>query len=401
MGYIIDHKDFINDNIFKYEKRLESQYTIFLDKNPTFVTYYHINDTNSITDNGFVNVEKVIGSESPLRYQQIDDFPIYGIDQIVLDLSDEEQGLTSNYEGDAIILPNTIKPKPNDIFTISYLKNTFVFMVTQISYDSIKSNNYYRISYYVRSTDGDTDITKLQKQIIGTYKCIFNNIGTDDKCLIKSDEYYKVIELQDIYKEIVKRYITLFYSEKFNSLVLRDDNTLLYDKYITHFISKNNLLNQVNSYDTIELSNEDDGTHFLVQYEESFFDIVETCDKNRLQHIRYNKVPITFLQSVFKYYNMLDNVKSVVFPPTCISTNSFNYINDELIDNIMYYTIPDTVSIIDELIIEFFNEGFDTLYSVDMTRLKNYRIRYTERDFRLMPVILYILKYVINKFLHD
>ena len=61
MGSFISDKTFLNDNIFKYEERLESQYSIFLEETPTFTTYYHINTVESITDSGLLNVEECQG----------------------------------------------------------------------------------------------------------------------------------------------------------------------------------------------------------------------------------------------------------------------------------------------------------------------------------------------------
>lgn len=142
MGQILQDKVFLNANIFQFEKRLESQYTIFLDKIPTFVTYYHISVNNSMTDSGFLNVDEIVGNDSPIKFQKIDDFPIYGIEAIQLDLSDEDEGLNSSYESEGIILPNTIKPLPNDYFTITYLSKEYIFMVNNIDYDTIKSNNF-------------------------------------------------------------------------------------------------------------------------------------------------------------------------------------------------------------------------------------------------------------------
>ena len=129
MGSFIKDENFLNDNIFLFEKRLGSQYSIFFDgKTPTFVTYYHINNINSIADSGFLNVENILGPESPIRFQKIESFPLYGIESIKPDLVDEDEGLNSNFDGEAIALPNTIKPLPNDFFTINYLDNTFLFM---------------------------------------------------------------------------------------------------------------------------------------------------------------------------------------------------------------------------------------------------------------------------------
>lgn len=397
MGYIINDQNFINDNVYKFEKRLESQYTVFLDKNPTFVTYFHINTINSTVDNGFLNVEQIVGDRSPIRYQEIVNFPIYGIEQIQLSLSDEEEGLQGSYESEGIILPNTIKPLPNDYFYISYLGDQYLFMVTEVNYDTIKSNNFYKINYYLKSVDGTEDIVKLRNQVIKKYNCIFKNIGTDDKCLIESDVCEKIAEIEKIYKSIVDRYITLFYNKKFNSILFHvdDDKTYVYDKFLTHFINKNNLLNEKEEYNTFVLNNEDYGTHFTVQYEESIFDIIENKSKERLSYIRYDERPITYQQSIFNFYHMLNHVYSIYF----FGRGKYEYLPDKLIDSIYTADIPEDSTIIDEMIIKYFTNDYDSVYAINTDRLKWYRIGYNEKDFRQIPILLYLLRYNIKKFL--
>lgn len=401
MGYLTDPKSYINDNIFKFEQRLESQYTVFLDKNPTFVTYYHINNINSTTDNGFKNVDKIMGTDSPLKFQKIDDFPIYGLDQIVLNLNDDEEGLTTSFESEGIILPNTIKPLPNDIFTISYLGTEYIFMISQISYDTIKSNNFYSVSFYLRATDGADDIVKLQNQVIGTYKCIFNNIGTEDKCIIESDMCDKINAIETACQSMISRYRTLFYNSKFNSLVVAEGNKLVYDKYITHFISKNRLLDEKNSYNTLQLSNEDDGTHFILQYEDSIFDAIEQRDITRVSYVKYSKVHISYQQSVFHYYNAHNFIESIAFVPDSISECAIgSYIDDDLISNILSNNTVDTRSFIDDIIIKYFNNDSNTIHNINVSDLLRYRIRHNNHDFRIIPILLFILRHTVNKFLH-
>ena len=63
MGFKFDEKTLVNNNIFKYEDKLNSSYTRFLDKTPTYVTYYNINTIESTVDLGFSNVEKILGIE--------------------------------------------------------------------------------------------------------------------------------------------------------------------------------------------------------------------------------------------------------------------------------------------------------------------------------------------------
>ena len=268
-------------------------------------------------------------------------------------------------------------------------------MITEIDYDTIKSNNFYKVSYYLRSVDGDNDIENLQRQIITQYNCIFKNIGTDDKCIIESDICDKIVELEKIYRKMVSRYITLFYNKKYNSFMFRYNDKYLYDKFLTHFLNKNNLLNEKEDYNTIILNNEDDGTHFTIQYEESIFDIIETQAKERVRYIRYKDAPITYQQSIFKYYNLLDSVRSLYF----FDLSDKEYLPDRLIDNILTGEVPENASIIDEMIIKHFNNEYESIYNINVDRLNWYRIGYTIYDFRKIPILLYLLRYNIHKFL--
>lgn len=393
MGRIINDKEFINDNIFKYEKRLESQYTIFLEKNPTFVTYYHISGINSTTDNGFVNIDSKLGSDSPLKYQLIKDFPIYGIDDIKLDLSEEEEGLTSDYNGEGIILPNTVIPLPDDMFQISYLDNDYLFIVTGIDYDTIKSNNFYKISFSIKSLDRDS-VDDINSQVFEKYICDFKNIGTEEKCIIEEGSYETILTLHKLYTDMVDRYTTLFYSKKFNSFIFTTGNSIIYDKFLTHFIMNNALFNTDDSYNTYMLTNEDYGLAFPVQYDDSIYRIIETRNIENLTYVRYMTTGITYQDSIFNYYNKLSNTKSVWF----IDTGDNQYISDDIINAIEQKEIPLGTDILDDIFITYFIQDHN-IYSIDIDRLKHYRLQYTFDDFVKVPMVLFMIKTIIRSFM--
>ena len=396
MGKILDAKQFMNDNIFNYEQRLESQYTIFLDKNPTFVTYYHICNATSITDSGFLNVERIIDENSPVQFQRINDFPIYGIETIKLDLSDEEQGLTSSYEGEGIILPNTIKPYPNDCFTISYLDRNYLFMISSVNYDTIKSNNFYNISFFVKTLNPG-DAAQINKQLQDQFTCIFENIGTDDKCILKVDEYEKIVELESIYDNLVEKYLGLFYNSKFNSLLFADsDNTLLYDKYLTKFVMDNKLFNRCDRYDTLYFNNEDNSRTFEIAYNFSIYKTIEENDIKGLKPVRFLRVPITDAQSIFKFYNA-SYVKSVQL----IDTGTEMYLPDCIIGSIQINHIDDSMDIFDKLLIKYFNDGIDSIYNIGVEELYNYKMRYTLKEFFMIPIALYIILGCTSQFIKN
>ena len=153
MAIIVNEKRGLDENVFKYENRLKSPTSRFLESTPVFVDYYHINSDETTTDAGYKDVQSIIGNQSPIKYNKISNFPIYGMEQVVLNLSQDDQGLDSTFEGNGIIPINTIKPLPNDYFIIPILRDDFLFRVTDIDYDTAMPDNFYRISFMLEYID--------------------------------------------------------------------------------------------------------------------------------------------------------------------------------------------------------------------------------------------------------
>lgn len=393
VGNIIHNKDFLNDNIFLYEDRLGSQYSIFLDgKNPTYTTYYHINNINSIADSGLLNVERILGEDSPIRFQQIDNFPIYGIDTMKLDFGEEEEGLTISYDSEGTILPGTIEPYPNDIFVVSYLNRNYLFMVTNVEYGTIKSNNYWRIGFTLKSVNHDDSI--ISSQILEKYNCIMDNIGTEDRCLIRSDMYEKINTIKVWYNRIMKDYITTFYNSRYNSfLINNEESTWLYDKYLTHFINSNRLFTEDQSYKVMALSNEDYSNHFPIQYDLSIYRRIEDKDKKGVDFVKYLAWSIVYPDSIFNYYRC-DNVKSVYI----IGTGTNDYMPDELISNIKANQLFDN-DILSNILIMHFNNKLNNIDNIDINALTKYRMTYTQKSFIMIPIALYCIRNAINEYM--
>lgn len=393
MGFFINEKQFVNDNIMQFEQRMNSQYSRFLDKTPNFVTYYHINNIESTTDNGFLNVERILGPDSPIRYNEIKDFPIYGIDQILLDLSDEDEGLNTSYDGDAVILPNTIKPLPNDYFTINYLDKNYLFMVTQIDYDTIKSNNYYKITFTLKSLD-DLHREELLKQTSEKYDCILENIGTQEKCIISNNDVAMLLSLNEIYTNVITRYKMLFFNNTYNSFLFPNESYSLYDKYLTHFINNNKLFNEKYNYQTLLLTNEDSSNTFLYEYETSIYRIIEMRRRDFLKPVMYKYWYVTNLTSIFNFYRDT-SIMSVSF----INGNS-EYISSELIDRIINNAPLDDEQIIEKTLISYFNDSVENIYSLNLDGMKNYDyISFDQKSFIMIPMFLFVLRHYYNKFM--
>lgn len=395
MAYLLDEKKFVNDNAFLYEDRLNSQYTRFLEKSPTFTTYFHISNIESMVDNGFQNVEKTLGPNSPLRFKEIKDFPIYGIDQIVLDLSDEEQGLDTSYEGEAVILPNTIDPLPNDYFAINHLGRNYLFVVTTVAYDTIKSNNYYRIGFSIKSTDG-THRDAIETQVNEAFNCILGNIGTDEKCLIQSDELDKLLSLNSVYTDIAEQYKLMFFNDKYNCFMLdMNEGTKIYDKYLAHFINSFELFNQKNKLDTVYLTNEDKDRMFMKEYHDSFYRIVEKQHKAGIKPSTYDLDNIYDFSSIFNHYRDR-TVRSVK-----MGRLGSLYVDETLVSKIQVPENLELENVLDLTIIKYFNNQLITVYDLNLNLMNEYYdyMDYNMKTFTMVPVLLYILRNQYNNFM--
>ena len=165
MAMLINEKRMVDDTLFHYEQRFHSPLSRFIDKTPTFTTYFHIADDASTTSEGFNSIDDYLGDSSPIRYRRIENFPLYGLDQILLQIEDTDQGLDRSYEGEATLINSTITPCQNDMFMIPTLKDFYIFKVITVNSDHIMSDNYYRVGFSLQYIDREK-ATWLNKQTV-------------------------------------------------------------------------------------------------------------------------------------------------------------------------------------------------------------------------------------------
>ena len=128
MGKFVDtqRKIVIDSLIEGFKDKLKNPYYIHTDKKPFICTYYNLNTTLSTLDEGSKMAYSPIGSESPLKFNKIENMFLYGGERLIAELENGEYGLETNtIEGELIVLPNTITPYP-------ILINTYNKIITQI-----------------------------------------------------------------------------------------------------------------------------------------------------------------------------------------------------------------------------------------------------------------------------
>lgn len=315
MAMLINEKRMVDDTLFHYEQRFHSPLSRFIDKTPTFTTYFHIADDASTTSEGFNSIDDYLGDSSPIRYRRIENFPLYGLDQILLQIEDTDQGLDRSYEGEATLINSTITPCQNDMFMIPTLKDFYIFKVITVNSDHIMSDNYYRVGFSLQYIDREK-ATWLNKQTVEKYNCVLENIGTEKKCLIRSDIYDKIGKLEEMYTNMVDIYISVFYNERYNCFLGELDGpcTLLYDPFQVEFMLRHDLMNQKNRLDVIVPTEHFTDSKRRLKYERSIYRFFERRDISLISNFKYNTFQgVNNPETAFAHY--VDNTVFIVDIP--------------------------------------------------------------------------------------
>ena len=302
----------INQNIEIYSQNKVGQCSKFLDKNPIFVTYYHICNTLTRTDTGTGGIEDEIGPKSPIKYNKILQFPMYNIPEIKPDVVWDETGYDIDLDlSDIVILPNTIKPTPGDYFLLDFpgIKQ-YLFRVNNFRYNTIQSNDFYTIDCDIKDIGIDLEDKRMKTNIVDEYQTVFDNIGTQDKCFVKSSDISYLNSIVDLYYKLRDYYKAAFYKHDLNTFTCQIGSNegipmWVCDPFLEAFINKSHIYYDENIEDTIILTinNLMDGK-FNLDFSKSLYDAVLKRSTEML--CRYPYVYYTFNDKRFSTFAFSD-----------------------------------------------------------------------------------------------
>ena len=395
MAFFVNEQKMVDENTFMYEERIKSPTSRFVDSTPTFTTYYHIDVDESTTDTGFLDVASIVGHRSPIRFNKIEKFPIYGLDQIVLQIQDEEAGLDSNYEGEAIILPSTIKPVQNDFFLIPLLKDAYIFRITDIQYDNIMPDNFYKINFKLEYIDQDM-IDQVEKQKLDDYVCVLENIGTESNCIIEKSCFTKIEEINKMYHEIIDFYTAMFYNERHNVFLGELElGRFLYDPLQTEFVNKHKLFNEKNNLQTLILTDQYTDPKRKLKYNKSIYKFIELRDTTLLSNFKFTKRPgITVHESSF--YRWHDKKIDMLEIPQFLPDDATKIFSDSYVNAIKYNA--EVEGEYANLIQRFVRKEELSIKDIPLTL--DTELLYLNNSLEIFfftPIIMYIIREIIKK----
>lgn len=398
MGFenVVRHQEMTKNLLEDFKKRLNNPFYIYNEKKQTLVTYFNINTDQSTTDPGLHTHSSNLGDQSPLMFNQIDDTYLYGISGAELGAEYGDFGVeASDITGEAYVLPNTFTPRENDYFSINYLDKDLLFKVTKVTPDTLPNGaNFFKLEYKLDQhgwEEGD-----IYDQVVGKFVMDVTNFGTDEKVIIKKEEYDFVTSMKELIGQLQSYYIDMYYDSAVQTFIFIKDCAHFYDPYMVEFLKRNEVLSSgkfIYIDHRTSLSN-----MFKIQYDKTVFKALELKSLEKLK--KYNNPfcgiavedPTSLLSTRYDTYYQMTYSKYALLTTVgqfaTIDVDPFSHI----VDNVKY---EDDENKIYNILVRYFNNENVRTDLVDI--LDNIDYCPSKDLFYMIPMILFIM----NKEVHD
>lgn len=296
-GVLMQHS--MSDSIVKTVKEiLQNPYYLFSDKRASKCVYYNLNTTMTTLDEATRGNYGEISPDSPLRFNRIKDFYIYGMGKIDPNFEVGEYGLeASEISGDVIILPYTVVPYPGDYFVLDQINGPLLFKVTGVDVNTLDTGAVmYKASYSLARSD--VSLSEIEAQVVRRLKFLIQNMGTNFASFITEEVYDNASEMEEYLTMLKDYYISLFHDAKIQSFSYNysNDGTVggsminshgydefmgfkAYDPYLIEFMIRNKILDGSTNYIFVQHQMIMPQT-FPIDYDRTFFRTLELKDIN-------------------------------------------------------------------------------------------------------------------------
>ena len=410
MGLLnVSHANMTQSVIDLQADLLKNPFYLFNDKKGLPVDYYHIDKDRSTLDDTLRIQYADLGKDSPLRFNLIHDFYLYGIDRVALSLENGDFGVeSSEISGDAIILPDTIEPVPGDYFIITMLKDKFNFKVTDVSMDTFDNgSNYWKIGYTMdRSIPED-----LEPNIVGEFNFISGNVGTEFTPVLAAKKFDVCKNLDDVAVNMKQLFKGLYFNNKVQTYtfvylyhVARTsmNSDFFYDPYMIEFCIRNRILdNSGDKYDFLDHKTTL-RPEFNIKYSRSIWKILETREKDELPACKHSSAaayiddPGTIFSTRYEdyfelTYNNPDPVAEMFAP-------AIDIIDPQVIGHILENQLFDYNTQYGKynILIKYFNYA-DVIETQDIIPLERiFENENNMENYFFIPMAIYVLEFYIK-----
>ena len=405
MGKILSttYKDTVQNITGFYNDLVNNPFYLFNGQKPVVCIYYNQDKTLTSMDPGSKLIMDNIGSESPLRFNRIYDFLLYGFDKIQLQTDLDEYGVEADkISGECVILPNTFVPLEGDYFEVEHIKsNTYLFIVTDVQKDTLDNgSNGYKISYKL---EYNSNINLVDK-VVHNYRTIESREGTNITQIVRCEDY-DIAKLMDERAVKLKQYFCdLYYNGKVQTFTFEDlTDFRIYDQYLIEFLMRNEILENGLDTNVHVMHQIPTQPTFAIDYDKTFFRAFE--EKNLDRIVLADRV--AEIEEIHAYSTIFASRYELYFKVHYIHNDVPGYhliaLDEDLVDDIRkhkLYTKEDEIAsgrpeLWRNIIVKYFrNEDYtdDEVESID-----DLRFEYSKTGYYIIPLLIFCLeKAIIN-----
>lgn len=399
---IFDEKTMLDGNLFQFENRLKNSVNRYTENGMLLTTYFSIYEDKTTVDRGIQDIEELFGKRSPIRLNKIENFPINAFNGLNVQNVEENNIEDFSVTGDFTIIPGLIVPKQNDVFFINHLKMKAIFIVTGITYDSMKVDGNYKVTYRLHSTS-ESIIKNIEDRVIDIFYTDLNAIGTDVNPIIKKDNFILKEKINKMVLTMIDSYKALFYNKKHNCFLFYDQKSgsTIFDMCGNEFMAKHGIMNYPNSTEVICLHSKIRDIQSHNYYVNSVYNWIEMDAPERL----ISKFPYIknlaegFPESSFNLWGEGDIEIMIPLSTLQDGINIKNYFFDEdQINSFMDKDNEPTASEYDKLIWKFIHKPNSinisdiSLYTADplISSVKHIDL------YLYTPIIIYIIRKILS-----
>lgn len=299
-----DMMTFVKETVEQRDNYDYGNYLKYVDTAPYPVTYFKQDEDLSTLDKGMFNVENRNGINTSKKYTKINNVPLWKMNPETFDLDSEEGVIKGSFNSTAILPASIFRPLPDDYFVISFKGKDYIFRVTDFLADNFREH-YIQIPFKLSSS---TDINKFD--VVEEYDCIYENIGTEKKHLIKHHDKINLDGIEEIFNNIRSEYLDAFYIKRACAFIFdsQKEHCKIYDPYLTKFISDNEIFatDRANSLFVNEMLPDKPG--FKQKYNTSLFRDIE---KNRIKKRYDYKCRLLIIDDYNSYMGRASGFKSI------------------------------------------------------------------------------------------
>ena len=198
-------------------EQVSSRYSIFLNERPTFTTYYAQDMTKSTTDHNLGGSVEFVGGESGIRYNKLEDFPLYGMPTFNFEKEITDFGqLANEITGEVNVLPGTIIPKENDVFVLEEYRNIALAKISKVTPAHMEGKTYFRLTFFLTS-----HVSDIEQQVEDSFETDFDSIGVIGASIFLRKSLHQTREYLDTVTGYLKNvYRQRFFSEQASMFML-------------------------------------------------------------------------------------------------------------------------------------------------------------------------------------